>query len=193
VTALVVVTLAGCGTKQNAAGDNATVTSQSSVTATTTTASTAPSLTGGETSPPNQDNRCTADLLDGTIDPQDAGAGNRYATLTVTNKSGQACSLWGYGGLELLEVSKAEIPTQAERNLDPAPNLVTLAPGAAAAKKLRWGVIATGDEPTDGPCQPPATAVRVIPPDETEPFEVDFDFGSVCDGGRIQTSAYYPK
>lgn len=188
-----VTTLAGCGTKQDAAGGDPSVTSQPPVTATTTTTSTPPSLTGGETSPPNQDNRCTAESLSGAIEPQDAGAGNRYATLTVTNKSGQVCSLWGYGGLELLDLAKAEVPTQAERNLDPAPNLVTLQPGASAAKNLRWGVIATGDEPTDGPCQPPATAVRVIPPDETEPFEVDFDFGSVCAGGRIQTSAYYPK
>jgi hypothetical protein len=132
-------------------------------------------------------------MLSGTVEPQDAGAGNRYATLVVTNKGGQVCTLWGYGGLALLDVAKAEIPTQAERDIDPAPNLVTLGPGDTAAKNLRWSVIATGDEPDDGPCQPPAAAVRVIPPDETEPFEVDFDFGSVCDQGRIQTSAYYPK
>ena len=190
VTALVVVTLAGCGAKQDAAGDSTSTTSRPPV---TTTTSTTPSLTGGETSPPNQDNRCTAGLLSGTVEPQDAGAGNRYATLVVTNKSGQVCTLWGFGGLELLDVTKTVIPTQAERNLDPAPNLVTLQPGGTAAKNLRWGVIPTGDEPTEGPCQPPATAVRVIPPDETKPFEVDFDFGSVCDHGRIQTSAYYPK
>lgn len=190
VTALVVVALAGCGARQDPAADSTTTTPPAPTTTTTTTT---PTLTGGETSPPNQDNRCTAAMLAGTVEPQDAGAGNRYATLVVTNKGDKICTLWGYGGLALLDNAKAELPTQAERNIDPAPNLVTLRPGGTATKNLRWGVIATGDEPVDGPCQPPAGAVRVIPPDETEPFEVDFDFGSVCDHGRLQTSAYYPK
>jgi uncharacterized protein DUF4232 len=186
VTALVLVALAGCGAGDDAAGESPTPPPV------TTTSSMSPSPTGGETAPPTQDNRCTADLLTGSVNPRDAAAGSRYATLTVTNKSNQVCTLWGFGGLELLDVAKAAVPTLAERDLDPAPNLVTLRPGASAAKNLRWGVIATGDEPTDGPCQPPAAGVRVLPPDETEPFEVDFDFGSVCAGGRIQTSAYYP-
>jgi len=149
--------------------------------------------TGGETSPPNQDNRCTSDELSGTIQPRDSGAGNRFALLVVTNKSQTTCTLWGFGGVELFDAAKSPIPTVAERNLDPKPVLVTLAPGFTAAKNLHWGVVATGDEPTEGPCQPASTGIRVLPPDETTPFEVAFEFGSVCGEGRIETSAYFPN
>jgi hypothetical protein len=52
-------------------------------------------------------------------------------------------------------------------------------------------VVPTGDEPVDEPCQVPASQIRVIPPDETSPFFVIWDLGPVCDGGRIDGSAYY--
>jgi hypothetical protein len=186
----VVAALGGCGAKDDAASEPPPTTPQTDL---PTTTSTTPPPTGGETSPPNQDNRCTAEMLSGTVEPQDAGAGNRYATLVVTNKTKQLCTLWGYGGLELFDETRTAIPTQAERNLDPRPSLVTLAAGASASKTLHWSVVATGDEPTDGPCQPPATGAQVLPPDETEGFEVDFDFGPVCAQGRIETSAYFPN
>lgn len=132
-------------------------------------------------------------MLTGTVEPQNAAAGNRYVTLVVRNKSQQTCTLWGYGSLDLLDASKNVLPTQAERTLGPVPTLVRLRPGAAAGKILHWGVVATGNEPADGPCQPPASSINVIPPDETIPFEVDFEFGPVCDSGRIETSAYFPR
>jgi hypothetical protein len=185
-----VAALGGCGGKENTATEPPSTTPQTELPVVT---STTPPATGGETSPPNQDNRCTAEMLSGTVEPQDAGAGNRSATLVVTNKSQQLCTLWGYGGLELVDKSRNALPTFAERNLDPEPSLVTLQPGGTAGKTLHWSVVATGDEPTDGPCQPSATAARVLPPDETEPFQVDFDFGPVCAQGRIETSAYFPN
>lgn len=185
----VLTVLVSCGAKENAASEPPPPTTPPPATTTTTT----PPRTGGETSPPNQDNRCVAGLLSGTVEPQDAGAGNRYATLVVINKSKLVCTLWGYGGLDLLDTTKNVIPTVAERNLDPGSTLVTLGPGDSAGKTLHWTVVATGDEPTDGPCQPQAAAIRVTPPDETEGLDVDFDFGTVCDHGRIETSAYFPK
>lgn len=185
-----VATLGGCGAKEGAASEPPPTTPQTDLPPTT---STTPPVKAGETSPPNQDNRCTAAMLSGTVEPQDAGAGSRYATLVVTNTSPQLCTLWGYGGLELVDEAKTALPTQAERNLDPQPSLVTLRPGGTAGKTLHWSVVATGDEPVEGPCQPPAAAARILPPDETEPFEVDFDFGPVCAQGRIETSAYFPN
>ncbi len=202
IAALAIVALSGCGARQGAASQPTSTTTPQATT-TTTAAATAPSaasgprspapLTGGESSPPNQDNRCTAENLSGTVEPQDADAGNRYATLVVRNTGKQTCTLWGYGGLELLAAGRTPIPTQAERTLGPVPTLVTLRPGAAAGKILHWSVIAADDEPSDGPCQPVATSINVIPPDENEPFEVDFEFGSVCDHGRMETSAYFPR
>ena len=198
VAALAIVTLSGCGARPDAAGDTSP-----RLTSTTTTSSAPPpsssavasptTVTGDESSAPAQENRCTAEMLSGKVEPQNAAAGNRYVTLVVRNESQQTCTLWGYGGLDLLDASKNVLPTQAERTLGPVPTLVRLRPDAAAGKILHWGVVATGDEPADGPCQPPASSINVIPPDETVPFEVDFEFGPVCDNGKIETSAYFPR
>jgi hypothetical protein len=185
VAALAVVVSGGCGARQDAAG------APSSSAPAPSSASSAPA-TGSRPPPPGQAGRCTAAMLAGTVQPQEAGAGDRDAVLVVTNTSGQSCTLQGFGGLDLLDATKEELPTRAERTLDPVPTPVTLRPGGSAAKLLRWTVVATGDEPAEGPCRPAAASINVTPPDETEPFEVDFDFGSVCDGGRLDTSAYFP-
>lgn len=132
-------------------------------------------------------------MLSGTVEPQNAAAGNRDAILVVRNKSQQVCTLWGYGGLDLLDATKNVLATQAERTLDPPPTLVTLQPNAEAGKLLHWGVVATGGEPVNEPCQPSAAAINVLPPDETVPFEVEFAFGPVCDQGRMETSAYFAR
>jgi hypothetical protein len=190
VVALALVALSACGTRQNAAGEPAPTTRSA---ASTTTS--APASTGSENAPLNQDNpetRCTAASLSGSIETMESAAGNRYVRLVVRNKSGQVCTLSGYGGMTLLNATRQPIPTTAERNLNPVPSLVRLNPGGQASKILHWSVVATGDEPTTGPCQPPASAIAVTPPDETEPFQVSYQFGSVCDHGRVQTSAYYP-
>lgn len=121
----------------------------------------------------------------------DAGAGNRFAELVVTNTSGKTCSLYGYGGLEFFDANGKPNPTDLVRTPNPGPSLVTLAPGDTAAKKLRWGVVPTGDEPVTGPCQPPSVGIRVIPPDDTRSFDVSYDFGSVCAGGHVEGSAYF--
>jgi hypothetical protein len=47
-----------------------------------------------------------------------------------------------------------------------------------------------GDNQT-GPCQPEPAGLKLIPPDETEPFEVPWTFGPVCEQGTIFLSAYY--
>jgi hypothetical protein len=188
--ALVLLALSACGARQDAAGEP-TPTSPSTTTTTPTT--TPATLTGGETSPPNQENRCAADWLAGTIAPMDSEAGDRYVTLVLRNKSQQVCSLWGFGSVELLSNTKESLPTNVQRNLAPAPALIELKPGAEAGKILHWSVVATGDEPDTGPCQPPASALRVKPPDETGTIDVAFEFGSVCDQGRLDTSAYFAK
>jgi hypothetical protein len=123
----------------------------------------------------------------------DAAAGNRYVTLVVRNTSQDTCTIWGYGSLQLVNVAKQDVPTNAVRTLDPVPSLVTLAPGKEAGKIVHWTVLATGDEPAAGPCQPPATAINVMPPDGTTPVLVDYQFGSVCDHGKLDTSAYFAR
>lgn len=196
IAVLATVLLSGCGARPTAAGDSSTrltsTTTESSA-PNTSSSTPPPRLTGGASSPPAQENRCTAAMLTGTVEPKDADAGSRHATLVVRNKSQQLCTLWGYGRLDLLDVEKNSLPTNAERNLDPVPTLVRLRPGASAAKTLHWSVVAAQDEPADGQCQPAAASIKVIPPDEEASFEVEFAFGPVCDHGRLETSAYYPR
>lgn len=186
VTAVLLLPMIGaCGARQNAA---------SQPTLTTRSTTTAPaSSSSSEAPPPADGSRCTAELLAGYVETMNAPAGQRSVILVVKNTSKQTCTLSGFGGLELLSATKEPIPTNAERTLQPAPTLVTLAPGKEAGKILQWTVVATGDEPTTGPCQPLASSVNVLPPDETTPFEVDYELGSVCNQGRIDTSAYFPR
>ena len=188
VIAALLLVLTACGARQGAASQPSLITGSTSSTTTTTIPSSPP---GSDTVPLGQDSRCTAALLSGSVDSMDADAGSRYVTLVVRNTSKQTCTLKGFGGLEMLSATKQPISTNAERNLAPAPTLVTLAPGASAGKYLRWSVVATGDEPTTGPCQPQSSSINVTPPDETEAFEVDYELGPVCSNGRIETSAYF--
>lgn len=190
VTVALLSVLTACGARQEVASQPPPTSRPSTTTPTT---SLPPPPTGGETSPPNQENRCTAAFLSGTVETTDSGAGSRSITLVVRNTSQQACTLWGFGGLEMLDATKQSIPTNAERNLGPGPTLVTLTPNATAGKLMRWSVVATGDEPTTGPCQQPATSINVTPPDETEAFEVNYELGPVCANGRIETSAYFAR
>lgn len=190
VAALAIVTASGCGARQDAAG-SPRLTGTSPAPASSPPAAPPAPLTG-ESSQPEAE-RCTAAMLSGTVEPQDSSAGSRNVVLVVRNKSRQVCTLRGYGGLELLDAAREVLPTQAERTLRPEPAPVRLRPGAAAGKHLHWSVVPVGDEPADGPCQPTASAINVTPPDETTPLEVSFEFGSVCDRGKLATSAYFPK
>jgi hypothetical protein len=141
---------------------------------------------------PSGEPRCAPAQLEGRVVTGGAAAGHRRATLVVTNTSSHTCTLYGYGGAALYTASGVPIPTRLERVPEPGPSLVRLLPGGSAGKELRWGVVPSGDEPVDEPCQVPASEIRVIPPDETSPFWVVWDLGPVCDGGRIAGSAYHP-
>lgn len=141
--------------------------------------------------PPAGEGRCTAAVLTGTVQGSDAAAGNRYARLIVTNTGSAPCTLYGYGGFQLVAANGTALPTSTRRDEAPGPSLVRLMPGATAAKNLHWGVVATGDEPVDRPCQPEPRTAKVIPPDETEQFTVDWPFGPVCAAGTFHDSAYY--
>jgi hypothetical protein len=195
ITGMAVVvlgTLAACGNDTPAAQPPQTVT------VTETPIQTTPPSTSasGEPERPasvraDQTARCGPTSLSGAIESGDAAAGNRYAKLAVTNTGSKPCTLYGYGGLQLTNAAGAPTPTKLTRKPDPGPALVRLEPGQKAYKNLHWGAVPDGTEPVEGPCEPASGGAKVIPPDETEPFTVKFDFGSVCQHGLIDGSAYY--
>lgn len=199
LVAAVGLALAGCGNDDSAGQPGPTTQPTTQTTPTSSpsapsTPSTPPSsATNPTTEQPGSDGkgRCSADVLSGEVRMGDAAAGNRYAKLVVTNDGSTACTLYGYGGFQLVDAAGKQLPTSTKRDEAPEPSLVRLAPGASAAKTLHWGVVPTGNEPGTGPCQPEPGGATVIPPDETEPFTVDWSFGPVCGGGTIHDSAYY--
>lgn len=182
--------LVGCGSQQPPQQNAAQTPVSTSTSASAPAPATSTSQEGTQASGSGP-GKCTAAMLSGTIQPTDAGAGQRYANLVVTNKATKVCSLYGYGGLQLVDGNGNPTPTNLTRVPNPGPTLVTLPPGAKAIKKLHWGVVPADGEPVEGPCQPPSAGATVIPPDDTQPFTVTFDFGSVCAKGTIEGSAYH--
>jgi hypothetical protein len=129
--------------------------------------------------------RCNASTLGADLQNLGAGAGQRYAQFSVTNISGDTCTLYGHGGFALVGAQ-----TQLTWTSNPGPSLVTLAPGERAAMTLHWTAIPADDEP-GYPCEPIANSAISIPPDETVPLTVTWQYGPVCQHGQMDASAYY--
>lgn len=135
--------------------------------------------------------RCHTSMLSGTLAQPDAGAGQRFAELTLRNTSAETCTLYGYGGLQLVAEDGTALPTDLERTGNPGPELITLAPDETAKSTLRWTAVPHEGEATDGPCQQAPASAQVIPPDETDPLDVAWTSGPVCGFGAIEGSAYH--
>ena len=147
--------------------------------------------TAGSTSgTPSRPDRCSTGDLTASLVPGSPGAGQRYATLVLTNRSGTSCTVHGYGGLGLAGPHGEQLPTRQVRVSAPAPTTVTLQPRGSVSAQLHWAAVpAPGDSQT-GNCQPVPTTLRVIPPDETTALSVPWDQGPVCAGGTIEQKAY---
>jgi hypothetical protein len=133
--------------------------------------------------------RCHTSELTGSLGPETAGAGQRYATLMLRNTGGRTCTVHGFGGLGLAGAGGVVLPTKQVRAGSPA-TTVRLAPGATTRSDLHWGAINGPGDASDGDCQPAPTTLRVIPPDETDPLSVAWTFGPVCEGGTIEQHPY---
>ncbi|WP_233576267.1 DUF4232 domain-containing protein [Saccharopolyspora rhizosphaerae] len=143
----------------------------------------------GQDAPEPRYPRCQSAQLTGSMSPVQAGAGQRYADLTLTNSGDARCTLQGYGGMELVDAAGNPLPTTVTRAPDPGPTLLDLDPGESAAATLHWSTVPHGDE--GDPCQPVAAGLRVIPPDETEPLPVEWTGDTVCGEGSLDGTAYH--
>jgi hypothetical protein len=132
---------------------------------------------------------CSTATLTARLLPGSPGAGQRYATVVLTNTGGRTCSVTGYGGLALLGAPGQGVPTDLRRVASPAPQTVTLAPGVSARSLLHWTVVPAVDE-NGAACEPTATGVVVTPPDQTSALLRPWSFGAVCQHGLIQQNAY---
>ncbi|HEV7210770.1 MAG TPA: DUF4232 domain-containing protein [Blastococcus sp.] len=130
----------------------------------------------------------TADLAV-SLKPGSPGAGQRYATVVLTNTSGSACTVHGYGGLALLGAPRQGVPTDLRRVASPAPATVTVRAGGSARSLLHWTVVPAADE-NGTACEPTAVTVVVTPPNQTTSALRPWTFGPVCQHGAIQQNAY---
>lgn len=146
--------------------------------------------TSGTDGQANRPGRCHTADLSASLVPGSPGAGQRYATIVLTNTSSATCNVYGYGGVGLVDASGAPLPTQQVRVSPPGPTLVTLQPHQSARSQLHWSAVpGAGDSPS-GQCQPTPAALRIIPPDETTHLSVPWNQGPVCEQGTIHQQAY---
>jgi uncharacterized protein DUF4232 len=134
--------------------------------------------------------RCHTGELAAALSAPGAGAGQRYATLTLTDTGGTPCTVHGYGGLGLVDGSGAPLPTAQVRVPDPAPRTLVVRPGGAVTATLHWSVVPGPGDSSSGSCQPTPSALQVIPPDETTPLRVAWPGGPVCEAGTLLQDAY---
>jgi hypothetical protein len=120
------------------------------------------------------------------------GGGNRYAILTLTNRSSRTCPLTGFPELQLLDASHRPLPTTAVRDQQQPSQPVSLAPGASAFTTLHWGLVPGDGEPQTTQCEPTPAFLAVTPPDESTQLVIAWTYGPVCQHGRIDLPAVAP-
>jgi hypothetical protein len=119
----------------------------------------------------------------------DAGAGNRYETIILTNTSLRTCDLYGFPGMQMYDAANQPLPTKvvwgdAHAAQQPGPSEVVLAPGAVASFLLHWEVIPVGSETS---C-PTSDHVALTPPDAFTSITVPLQLNA-CGGGELDVSA----
>jgi hypothetical protein len=140
-----------------------------------------PSSTGTAAPGPT---RCHTSDLSASLTAGDPGAGQRYATLSLTNTSARTCTVFGYGGLQPLDGAKNQLPITLTRDAGRPATLVRLAPGASVGRTIHWTAVPSGAQP----CPTPAYA-SIIPPDETSPLVIGWSLGPIC-GGKMDGWPY---
>jgi hypothetical protein len=130
--------------------------------------------------------RCDVHDLTAKLTRFDAGAGQRYATLVLRNRTGHTCRTFGYVGMQLLAADGRALPTDVVRVRRDAVKAVRLQPGDHAYAVLHWGAIpGPGDAPRGG-CRPAPRRVEITPPDSTRRLVLPWRAGAVCERGRIE-------
>ncbi|WP_152627700.1 DUF4232 domain-containing protein, partial [Streptacidiphilus melanogenes] len=119
---------------------------------------------------------CTTAQLTGALGGEDAGAGQLYYDVVLSNHSTTTCHLTGYPGVSVLDSHGNQVGAPATH--DPrAYSAVVLAPHASATTTIHTGNRMTNDP---GECRPATTALRVYPPGNRASLVVPAKL-TVCD------------
>lgn len=126
--------------------------------------------------------RCHTDDLSVRLTGSDAGAGQRYTGVILTNTSSSPCTVYGYIGIGLTGPN-GPLPTNLIRDAGRLTH-IKLPPGDSAATSLHWSAIPASGE--DHGCPQP-TSAAVTPPDETTQHTTSWTSGPVCQHGELHT------
>lgn len=183
----------GSSTARTSSSTTASSTASSaapSTPATTTAGSSPSSSSSGSASSSSSTQRCHSGGLVGRLATEDSSTGHRHALLELRNISGSTCTVYGYGGVQLIDDVGQNLPTHQVRVASPAPTPVTVPAGGTATSQLTWAEIPGDGDATSGPCQPTPATLAVIPPDETQPLSIPWTLGPVCQGGTLDQQTY---
>ena len=120
----------------------------------------------------------------------EGAAGSRYSAIVLTNRSQRTHSIYGYGGLQLLDARGRTVPTRQVRDRTTRPTQVVLRPSMSAHADLHWSAVAQGSDSQTGTCQPEPAFLLVTPPDETRSLRIPWNAGPVCAQGLIIQRPY---
>ena len=146
---LVIPLLAGCGQHGSAQAPSPSASSTTP----------APPISGAGS------NRCATAQLQFSLGPANAATGNYIATVSVVNRSGPACYLGGYPGVELLDAGGHHLQ-DATRSTDSffgtyrPSHRVDFPPGGSSSFDLTWG----GNDPCGGTPAQQGASMKVTPP-----------------------------
>ena len=120
----------------------------------------------------------------------EGAAGSRYSAIVLTNRSQRTHTIYGYGGLQLLDARGRTVPTRQVRDRTTRPTQVVLRPSMSAHADLHWSAVAQGSDSQTGTCQPEPAFLLVTPPDETRSLRIPWNAGPVCAQGLIIQGPY---
>lgn len=175
---LVPLLLAGCSS-----GSKTTTSSATTQASTTSTTSGATSTTkaGSTTSSTAPSNLCATTELSAELGPTNAGAGQLYQPLILTNTGNRTCETRGFPGVSILDASGTQIGQPAQREGNEGPT-VSLAPGKTASALLH-----TANEGIPGaPCEATSAKMKVYPPGQTASITFDTAY-KVCGSWTVGT------
>jgi hypothetical protein len=169
VAALICVAVAtGCGSSSGSSSAPSSPASSSSPAAPASSPAApstplSPAVTG--TSGPSA---CATSGLNLTLGAPEGYAGGVVQAIVFTNRSGAACTLYGYPGVSLVSAPPyTQIGLAASRASTVPVKLITLAPGASASAMLQIVDALNFGSATCSPTK--AAYLRVYPPNQTAP------------------------
>jgi Protein of unknown function (DUF4232) len=193
VTSLGVLGLAaGCSSGSSTATTTTTTRPTTTTTTGPTTTTSRPTTTTTTTATTAM---CQSSQL--SVSPQQGSgaAGTIEMTVVFTNRGASTCSLFGYPGMQLLDASGGNLPTNVVRGGGPIfpvaaanqpPKTVLIASGASASFGLSYSDVPVGNETS---CPTSANA-EITPPGNTSSVTVALAIAP-CGGGTVHVSPVY--